>query len=165
MAETRKKALPTAQQYDAHYFRCHCGPFPYDRTHPHWLEFFGKIADEIVHRLGPQRVLDVGCAKGFLVECLRDRGVEAYGFDISEYAIRQVRPDIRRYCWVASVTRPIRGRFDLITCIEVLEHLSDRDGRDVIRNMVRHAPVNLFRRHRLTSRNRRTLLFGQSLDG
>jgi GT2 family glycosyltransferase/SAM-dependent methyltransferase len=144
MAEPPRNTLPAAQQYDEDYFRCHCGPFPYDRAHPHWLEFFGRIADEIVRRLGPKRVLDVGCAMGFLVESLRDRGVEAYGFDISEYAIRHVRPDIRRYCWVASATQPIDGRFDLITCIEVLEHLLDRDGRYAIRNIACHAPVILF---------------------
>lgn len=146
MAEAPKDASRAAhhQQYDEQYFRFHCGPLPYDRAHPHWLEFFGKIADEIVRRLGPKRVLDVGCAKGFLVECLRERGVEAYGFDVSEYAIRHVRQDVRRYCWVASATQPIRGRFDLITCIEVLEHLPDRDGRYAIRNIACHAPVILF---------------------
>ncbi len=37
--------------------------------------------------MGPKKVLDVGCAKGFLVEAVRPRGVEAFGNDISEYAM------------------------------------------------------------------------------
>ena len=59
------------------------------------MEFFGTIADQVVAEIKPRRVLDVGCAKGFLVEALRDRGVEAFGIDVSEYAIGEVRPDIR----------------------------------------------------------------------
>lgn len=137
------KRKQIAQQYGADYFDHHCGVI-YDRRQPLWLDFFGRVADEIVRSLRPKRVLDVGCAKGFLVECLRDRGVETYGFDISEYAIGQVRPDMRRYCWVASATAPIRGHFDLITCIEVVEHLSETDARTAIRNMASHAPVILF---------------------
>ena len=57
--------------YGQDYYCSHLGP-PYDRSEPHWLRFFGMIADEIVSRLHPRRVLDVGCAKGFLVEALRD---------------------------------------------------------------------------------------------
>ena len=65
--------------YDAWYFR-HCCGRPYERS-PEWLEFFGRIADRIVADIGPRTVMDVGCAMGFLVEALRDRGVEAFGID------------------------------------------------------------------------------------
>ncbi len=89
-------------------------------------------------------MLDVGCAKGFLVECLRDRGVEAYGFDISEYAIGEVRPDIRAYCWVASVTDSIEGYYDLVTNIEGLEHVTENEALRAIENMTGHASQILF---------------------
>jgi len=68
-------------------------------------------------------VLDAGCAIGFLVEALRERGVDARGFDISEYAISQVPEHLQPYCTLGSITDEIDGRYDLITCIEVLEHL------------------------------------------
>src|SRR5262249_36252556 len=70
---------------------------PYSRI-PAWLNFFGSVADHVVKDIGPRTVLDVGCAKGFLVEALRDRGVDAYGLDVSEYAIGQPRDDIRGFC-------------------------------------------------------------------
>ncbi len=129
--------------YGPDYFEHGCG-LPYDRSQPHWFEFFGRIADAIVEQLGPKRVLDAGCAKGFLVEALRDRGVEAFGFDISDYAIGEVRPDIRRFCWVGSVTDEIREHNDLITCIEILEHVSEDEGRRAIANMAAHADAILF---------------------
>ena len=42
------------------------------------------------------RVLDVGCAKGFLVKDLCDGcpGLEVYGLDISEYALTQAHHDV-----------------------------------------------------------------------
>jgi hypothetical protein len=86
----------------------------------------------------------VGCAKGFLVECLRDRGVEAYGFDISEYAIGEVRPDVRPYCWVGSAGDSINEFYDLITCIEVCEHVPESEAQEAIRQMTSHTDMILF---------------------
>ena len=84
-------------------------------------DFMAHVADAIVEQLHPKTVLDAGCAMGFLVEALRDRGVEAYGFDISEYAISRVREDIKPYCWVQSATQPLPqnkpAHYDLIVTI------------------------------------------------
>jgi 2-polyprenyl-3-methyl-5-hydroxy-6-metoxy-1,4-benzoquinol methylase len=133
-----------AQQYDQAYFAQRCGPVPYDREHSSWLEFFGNIADELIRRLGPQNALDVGCAKGFLVEAFRDRGVNCEGFDISDYAISQVRADIAEYCRIGSVTDPIEGHYDLISCIEVLEHVPEADAISAVRSMTSHTETILF---------------------
>ncbi len=65
---------------------------------------------------------------GMLVEALWDRGIEAHGVDLSPYAISQVRPDMRPYCRVGSLTEPIEGRYDLVTCIEVLEHMPHEEA-------------------------------------
>ncbi len=78
--------------YDGEYYHAHCG-VPYERS-AHWLEFFGGLASQIIRSLRPSSVLDAGCAWGFLVEAFWDRGVEARGVDISQYAISQVRPDL-----------------------------------------------------------------------
>lgn len=134
---------PPADVYGPEYYAGHLG-LPYDRREPHWLQFFGKVAEEIIRELRPSRVLDLGCAKGFLVEALRDRGVEAWGADISEYAISEVRFDVRSFCSVRSVTEPIPDRYDLVTCIEVLEHLSEEEGRTAIQNMTAAADAVLF---------------------
>ncbi len=133
-----------AHPYDRHYFDTALGPVPYDRRHRQWMAFFEAIADHVVAEITPRRVLDVGCAKGFLVEALRDRGVEAFGIDISEYAIGEVRPDLEPYCRVGSAVEPFDERYDLITCIEVLEHLGEEDGRTAIANICRNAEDVLF---------------------
>ena len=120
------------------------GPSIYSRENPAWLQFFGYVADEVVRQLGPRTALDVGCAKGFLVECLRDRGVEACGFDISDYAIGEVRPDVRPYCWVGSAASAIDKDYDLISCLEVCEHLLESEAHEVVRQMTSHTDTILF---------------------
>ena len=117
------------------YYERGCGPIPYAHTE-HWLTFFGSLADEIIRTLRPSRVFDAGCAMGMLVEAFWDRGVEAWGLDISSYAISKVRRDMQPYCRVGSLTEPIEGFYDVITCIEVLEHMSSEDGFKALENHV-----------------------------
>lgn len=119
--------------YDSHYFRTYNGA-PYERS-ALWLTLFNAIADGVVREIRPQSVLDVGCAMGFLVETLRDRGVEAFGLDVSQYAIERVRDDIRPHCWVASATEPLPRKYDLIVCHEVLEHLPAAEAEAAIERM------------------------------
>jgi SAM-dependent methyltransferase len=128
--------------YDQFYYQ-HCCGRPYVRNHE-WLSFFGAIADHIKQDVAPQSVLDAGCAMGFLVECLRERGVEAFGVDISEYAIQRVREDIQPYCWIGSLLDPLPRTYDLIVCIEVLEHLSPQECDQVISHFCRAADDILF---------------------
>ncbi|MDD3192691.1 MAG: glycosyltransferase [Oscillospiraceae bacterium] len=97
------------------------------------------IAAQIKERYNPQTVLDAGCAMGLLVASLRDVGIAAYGIDISEYAVSQVRADIRPYCVVGSLTDPLPeslpGQYDLVVSMEVLEHLTEEDGKRAIANL------------------------------
>jgi GT2 family glycosyltransferase len=135
-------SLASAELFDANYYATSCGR-KYERN-DWWLTFFGAIADRIVQEIAPKTVLDAGCALGFLVEELRNRGVAAYGVDISSYAIAHVDPSIRPYCWAGSVTEPFPQRYDLIVCIEVLEHMMDDESRAAIENLCRHSDNVLF---------------------
>ena len=121
-------------EYDAEYFGNRFGPIPYDRNQ-HWWLFFWGIADQIIRSLNPKRVFDAGCAMGLLVEAFWDRGVEARGVDISSYAISKVRPDMKPHCRLGSLVDPIDGRYDLVTCIEVLEHMQPEEAQVAIRNL------------------------------
>ncbi|HZP76271.1 MAG TPA: methyltransferase domain-containing protein [Pseudolabrys sp.] len=68
------------------------GGYRYDGR---WL----PVAKEIVRHFGLKpgdRVLDVGCAKGFLVKDLMSvcPGLEAFGLDISRYALMHCEPEV-----------------------------------------------------------------------
>lgn len=132
-----------ATPYDAYYFEHGLGS-PYRRGAGDWEAFFGQVADFIIAEYAPRTVLDAGCAIGFLVEALRERGVDARGFDISEYAISQVPEELMPYCTLGSVTDEIEGTYDLITCIEVLEHVPPDVAEQAIENFARHTDRILF---------------------
>jgi SAM-dependent methyltransferase len=131
----------TAQpsQYDAIYYTHSCGAEPYQHNEV-WMDFFNRIADHIVNELQPHSVLDAGCAMGFLVEALRQRGVDAWGIDISEYAIQNVLPDFQPYCKLGRITELFpHPRYDLITSIEVVEHLTAQEAVIAIENLCKHS--------------------------
>jgi len=119
-------------KYNEEYYKTHCGKGEYCRSNPQWGLFFGSIAETLIDRLAPSTHFDAGCALGFLVEAFRDRGISSFGRDISEYAIRNARSDIQPYCEVGSITSALPDHYDLITCIEVLEHMNERDALGAI---------------------------------
>ena len=129
--------------YGSYYYDHYSGE-QYRRGVEKWETFFGSFADHLVREIGPRTVLDAGCAKGFLVEALRDRGVEAFGLDFSEYAIANVRDDIRPYCWAGSLTDELPRTYDLIVCVEVLEHLEGDDAEVAIANLCAHTEDVVF---------------------
>lgn len=113
-----------------------------------WKPFFAGIADEIINKFNPKTVLDAGCAMGYLVEALRNKGVKAYGFDISEYAISKVDESVKPYCFVHSITENLPDNFpkkyDLVITIEVLEHLFPADGAKAIKNLCQYSDTVIF---------------------
>jgi SAM-dependent methyltransferase len=128
------QAGPEADYGATYYSNYWGGGGPYERNE-RWLAFFGGVADQIVREFHPTSALDAGCAMGFLVEELRKRGVDAYGIDVSEYAISQVHESVAEQCSVASLSEPLGRRYDLITCIEVLEHIPPAESDRAIANL------------------------------
>jgi SAM-dependent methyltransferase len=104
---------------------------------------FASQADAITELMahhgldGP--VLDIGCAKGYLVYVLRLRGIEAYGVDWSQYALDNAYPDARPYLERASATKlPFpEKRFAVATTFDVLEHLNDGHARLALQESAR----------------------------
>jgi SAM-dependent methyltransferase len=131
---TDRQGAPATEYGATYYSNYWGGGGPYERNE-RWLKFFGDVADGIIRDFHPTSVLDAGCAMGFLVEELRKRGVDASGVDISEYAISEVDDSVAEHCSVASLTTPLIGRYDLITCIEVLEHVPPAETDQAIANL------------------------------
>ncbi|MDP3561056.1 MAG: class I SAM-dependent methyltransferase [Legionellaceae bacterium] len=85
-----------AKQFGEMYFdgpRTHgYGGYYYDGR---WVPVAKDIIQHFNLKAG-HRVLDVGCAKGFLVKDLMNAcpGLEVYGLDISEYALKNCEPEV-----------------------------------------------------------------------
>jgi Methyltransferase domain len=77
-----------------------------------------------------EKSLDIGCAKGFLVEALRERGVDARGCDISAFAVSHAVPAVAPFVSEGDLSSGLPfddASFDLVTTLEILEHIDPMD--------------------------------------
>jgi SAM-dependent methyltransferase len=84
--------------------------------------------------------LDVGCATGFLVEALRELGVDAQGSDISHYAVEHATPGAKGHLKVGNLLDGLPfedGQFELVSTLEILEHLPPADIPQALREIRR----------------------------
>lgn len=105
------------------------GPFgPLHRIQPLRLDYIRSVAP-----LVDQRALDVGSGGGLLAEGLARVGAYVTGVEPGEAAIEAARAHLRvsglevtyRQGEIAHFSAEEIGPFDLITCMEVLEHVPD----------------------------------------
>ena len=75
------------------------------------------------------KLLDIGCAKGFLVKDLCDLGIDALGIDISQYALDNSIKSIKeRLCLGNAKELPFSDNtFDAVLSINTIHNL-DRNG-------------------------------------
>lgn len=104
-----------------------------------WLDYAKSIFDE--NQMAGKKVLEIGCAKGFMVKDLRDLGVDAYGVDVSQYAIDNCEPEVTPYLYVGDARTELsqfsNNEFDLVYSLRFLECVSEIDIPNLISEMKR----------------------------
>jgi len=127
--KTSERELVGKNAYDETYFEGKksnywwtIGSYANLRQFPHWKEILRLIRR---FRKGG-RLLDVGCAYGFLVN-EASKHFEAYGVDISSFAVGKSKEHSSGSIFRASASNlPFRDEsFDAITLIDTLEHVPD----------------------------------------
>jgi SAM-dependent methyltransferase len=105
-----------------------------------WISIARTFVEHFELKPG-NKVLDVGCAKGFLVKDLTDvcPGIEVYGLDISQYALTHAHKDV--------TGRVLRGScdmlpfgdqsFDAVICINTIHNLEPSRCAIAIRELQR----------------------------
>ena len=92
-----------------------------------WIpELTLPMAMVMIDHLGIKRgqtILDYGCAKGFLVKALRMLGRDAWGVDISSYAIGQADPE---HCFLLNDDEMRLSRSHFCIAKDVFEHVSEK---------------------------------------
>lgn len=104
----------------------------------HWMpELTIPMAMTIIDYLGIRRgdtVLDFGCAKGYLVKALRWLGRDAYGYDVSEYAVHHGDSEVVEYISTDGWNRT----FDYVIAKDVLEHIDEDAVAGVVHSLSGH---------------------------
>jgi 2-polyprenyl-6-hydroxyphenyl methylase / 3-demethylubiquinone-9 3-methyltransferase len=74
-------------------------------------------------------VLDVGCGGGILAEAMARRGARVTGIDLSDKALRVAELHLHEsklaVRYEKSSVEDYAGEFDVVTCMELLEHVPD----------------------------------------
>ena len=101
---------------------------PLHDINPLRLEYIERLAT-----LTGKRVLDVGCGGGILAEAMAARGARVTGIDLADKPLKVAQlhllesglaVDYRKVS-VEELAVAEAGRFDVITCMEMLEHVPD----------------------------------------
>ncbi len=113
------------------------GGYSYDGR---WVQ----VAHDIIAHFGLKagdRVLDVGCAKGYLVKDLCDAlpGLEVYGLDISEYALMNCPADVvgRLHLGTAEHLPFPDGSFDCVLSLDCVHNLPRDRAKTALREIQR----------------------------
>lgn len=109
--------------------------------HPRfWQETVKRFRDH--YRLSEDaRILDVGCAKGFMLHDFKELmpRAELAGVDISRYAIEHALDSVKLFLKVANAKKlPFPDRyFDLVICINTVHNLPLAECKDALREIQR----------------------------
>ena len=68
---------------------------------------------------GGARVLDFGCARGYMVKALRELGYQGFGIDVSKWALENCDTEVKQYLYSSFSGET----YDWIIAKDVLEHI------------------------------------------
>jgi len=111
------------------------GGYKYDGR---WISVAKRIK-KIYKLKKNSKVLDIGCAKGFLVKDLLDLGLDAYGLDISEYAIKNSHKDVvgRIHLGDAKKLPFADNTFDFVISLNTLHNLEKKECQVALKEITR----------------------------
>lgn len=126
--------------YDELYFTGKKSNWSLPYTQQNFGVFFKNVAKFVVEGFPLARsILDVGCARGFLLDGLFEVArinkfqVDLEGFDSSEFAVENAVPQVKSMIKQATLsTFQFTRSYDLILALDVFEHCSESDLRDFL---------------------------------
>ncbi|HAW51682.1 MAG TPA: hypothetical protein DCX54_05040 [Flavobacteriales bacterium] len=97
-----------------------------DYKSPITVKRYREILSKFEHARSLNRILDIGCGMGFFLEVAQELNWKTYGTEYTETAVENCRQkDITMFKGDLSEINFGELTFDVITCIEVIEHIQD----------------------------------------
>jgi SAM-dependent methyltransferase len=89
------------------------------------IDYDKEITAAIVRGLGARSCFELGCFTGPVISLLADAGVSVLGAEVSHLAFAFAYPNVRDAILYGDLlTLDIQRRFDVVLCMDVLEHVS-----------------------------------------
>lgn len=136
-----EEVIKISKQYGKMYFD---GPREYGYGGYYYDGRWKPVARDIIEHFNLKdgdKVLDVGCAKGFLVKDLLSEcpGLEVFGVDISEYALKNCEPEVvgRLHKGFAHDLPFPDKSFDAVLSINTLHNYSKDGVKDALKELQR----------------------------
>lgn len=92
------------------------------------------LAHSLLSRLDFETVMDVGCANGFLLSAFLAQGKEVSGVELSPHVHEVLPRELIDRVRIADFSE-IEGRWDLVCCVEVAEHIPPQRSEDLVRSV------------------------------
>lgn len=107
----------------------------YEGDKPIELRNMARYLRHILKYKNSGRLLDAGCALGFLLEIAQKKGFEVSGLDVSTYAVKIARKKFGKWIYYSSLSKAKLPHkyFDAITLFDLIEHL--KKPREDLRNL------------------------------
>jgi SAM-dependent methyltransferase len=84
-----------------------------------------EITAALVRGLGAQSCFELGCFTGAVISLLAEAGLRVVGAEVSHLAFALAYPNVRDNIIFGNLlTLDLRQRFDVVLCMDVLEHVS-----------------------------------------
>lgn len=112
-------------------------PEMYSEHLPEPVAFDAGLMKSLLDFYKPSKSLDLGCGLGYFVAYLRNQGVDAWGIEAEELGDlfkspgHQIKKDL-------SEPFNLKEKYDLVICLEVVEHIPREFENIVFDNIVRH---------------------------
>lgn len=99
-----------------------------------YLTYMTWVRDQVLQRR-PHRMLDAGCGDGRLLHLLEGHVEERVGVDPSPRAIAFAKAFNPRCRLLVGTAADLNDEYDLVTCVEVLEHIADESLPDFVSSL------------------------------
>tara|TARA_B100000780_G_scaffold259496_1_gene210595 strand:- start:10183 stop:10845 length:663 start_codon:yes stop_codon:yes gene_type:complete len=131
MIDEKVKSMKIARQFSKNFFdgKRNYGYGGYKYI-PGYLEKTAKKIIKYYKLDNKSKILDIGCGKGFLLFEIKKilPGIRIKGFDISKYAIKNSKKEIRKNLFVHDLNKKLNfaknNEFDLVLCLATLHNLN-----------------------------------------
>ena len=131
MIET--KGVPLEEQFDKKWMDAHYGLKP---SHCEWA---GHMVEAIMWAMTPKTVIDLGCGACNFANVFNDYECRVLAVDGSKHAKETANDGVEFLLWDLRESLRLDRKFDLVLCVELIEHVEAEFEDTILNTMVEHA--------------------------